>query len=195
MDDATKACIDEILAESKRTKFAKATRSRTDHEHKIWEAVAKAWHSKPMTPPKPAPSYNAFAEDLATMNPKDEIAILSVNQAKACIVLRAPMNFAMVDAIQRAVDKKHCKYDADNKVWEFHPCVLATVKTFLKEHYKDVQVLGVQKQIPATKFDQLISKLDKEDKDRIYRILAGKYHPDKGGNHEIMSLINLVFKG
>jgi len=42
--------------------------------------------------------------------------------------------------------------------------------------------------------DTLLSLLDKEDINSIYRLLAKKYHPDLGGDGEKMSKINELFK-
>jgi hypothetical protein len=68
------------------------------------------------------------------------------------------------------------------------------LRSVLKSHFKDIQVLGVPKAIPSTKFDQLVAKLDKDDRQKIYKLLALKYHTDRGGSHETMVLINQVFK-
>lgn len=195
MDPETKRTIEAILATSKGRKPS-VTRSSTftapppRREFK-WETPP------PPPPPRPEPvrPRPAYSEDLNTVNTKDHIAVLSVNQAKACIVLRAVMDPATVAKLENLVPAPQRKYDRENGVWEFHPVALKDLKTLLQSLYKDVQVLGVQKQIPQTKFDQLMSKLDKEDRDKIYRLLASKYHPDRGGDKDTMALVNLVFRG
>ena len=68
------------------------------------------------------------------------------------------------------------------------------VKPLLAKTFKDIQMIGVPKVAPVTKFDALMAKLDKEDRSKIYKLLALKYHVDKGGRHDMMVLINQVFK-
>lgn len=125
---------------------------------------------------------------------RNEVAALSVNSAKACVVLRCIQCKELVDQLEREVAPTKRQWNGLDMVWEFHPSAMAQVRSILGLYFKDIQVVGVPKAIPATKFDQLLAKLTKDDKNKIYRLLAGTYHPDKGGSAEVMTLINLVFK-
>lgn len=125
---------------------------------------------------------------------RNEVAALSVNSAKACVVLRCIQCKELVDQLEREVPSTKRQWNGLDMVWEFHPSAMAQVRGILSLYFKDIQVVGVPKAIPATKFDQLFAKLTKDDKNKIYRLLAGTYHPDKGGSAEVMTLINLVFK-
>lgn len=125
---------------------------------------------------------------------RNEVAALSVNSAKACVVLRCIQCKELVDQLEREVPVTKRQWNGLDMVWEFHPSAMAQVRGILGLYFKDIQVVGVPKAIPATKFDQLFAKLTKDDKNKIYRLLAGTYHPDKGGSAEVMTLINLVFK-
>lgn len=123
-----------------------------------------------------------------------ETAYLSVHPAKACIILRCMLAEELIRKFHD-MDRSKVRWNGIEQVFELHPSIVPTVKLVLKNFFKDVQVIGVPKAVPATKFDQLMAKLDKEDKSKIYRILASKYHPDTPtGNHDIMVLINQVFK-
>jgi len=126
---------------------------------------------------------------------KLEVAILSVDTSAACIVLNAPMTEAMIKTIEDTIMVTQRCWVSDKHIWRFSPMALPMLKPLLKAHYKDVQTLGVPKAIPSTKFDQLMHRIDKDDKDKIYKLLAMKHHPDRGGSKETMTLINLVFKG
>lgn len=125
---------------------------------------------------------------------KREVAALSVNPAKACVVLRAMMCEALVAQIEREVPATKRVWNGLDGIWEFHPTAMAQVRGILGLYFADIQVVGVPKATPATKFDQLFAKLTKDDKNKIYRLLAGAHHPDKGGDPATMTLINLVFK-
>lgn len=125
---------------------------------------------------------------------KVEIAALSVNSAKACVVLRCVLCEELIQQFKTELPESKRSWNGIDQVWEFHPSVMPQVKSILKQYVKDIQVVGVPKAIPSTKFDQLLAKLNKEDKAAMYRLLAAKYHPDRGGSHEVMTLINQVFK-
>lgn len=175
MDEETKATLESVLAESRRPKTHVKTSARSVFpERPVYHA------SQPHT-------------GLIQIDVSKTDAVLSVNNAKACIVLRASYTPSGIMHLATYLDR--CKWNARDEVYEIHPSLLGELKLWLKHTYKDVHVLGVQKQIAATKFDQLMNKLDKVDKDKIYKLLALRYHPDKGGDKETMTLINLVFKG
>ena len=129
------------------------------------------------------------------MDISQETAVLSVDTASASIVLKAPLNDLVINKINESVPVLMREWIENTKSWRFAPGALPILKPILKHHYKDIQMLGVPKALPSTKFDQLMAKLDKDDLASIYRILAHKYHPDRGGSHEVMTLVNLVFKG
>ena len=120
---------------------------------------------------------------------KLETATVSVNPAKACVTVRCPFNATF--AGQMCAIKGVSFADG---LFECTSEAMKQVKPLLAKTFKDVQMIGVPKVAPATKFDTLMSKLDKEDRSKIYKLLALKYHVDKGGKHDMMVLINQVFK-
>lgn len=148
----------------------------------------------PPTPP-PTPSRSSYDQP-SIVNTRAEIATLTLNTAKACIVFRAVYSEEVHLNIKETIPKKHCLWNDRDRVFEFNPCVLKELKALLSILYKEVQVVGVPKALPSTKFDKLMAKLDKEDKSKVYRVLASKYHPDVHGtgSSEVMTLINEVFK-
>lgn len=124
---------------------------------------------------------------------KQDMAVMSVDQAKAVITLKVLYNPFFNERLKNAVEPKYRNWNRDNKCWELHPSKMKEVQTICGEFYKGVQIIG-QKPVLGTKFEKLLTKLSKDDKVNIYRLLAMRYHPDKGGDHETMSLVNEVFK-
>lgn len=141
------------------------------------------------------PTFCYGERERGLLNLKNETATLSVDTSSASIVFKGPINDKLVKRIETAVPVTQREWMESKKAWRFSPACLAILKPILKDEYKDVQMLGVPKALPSTKFDQLMAKLSKEDKAQVYRLLAAKYHPDKGGSHEVMTLINIVFRG
>jgi len=201
MDEESKKVFDALLGEKHAKRYKPAAKApwREFKSHVDLDYAATE-PKRPERPSayefthvrKPAPPVE---HEYGEFHTQDYIAVLSVNQAKACIVFKAPTNTAVRNEITRLAGPNQAKYNKQDDVWELHPAILPGLKLVLKTHYKDVQVLGVQKQVQATKFDQLMARLSKDDKDKIYKLLALKYHPDKGGDKETMVLVNLVFKG
>lgn len=124
---------------------------------------------------------------------KQETAVMSVDQAKAVITLKVLYNPFFNERLKSTIEPKYRNWNPANKCWEFHPSMMKQVQQVCNQFYKCVQIIG-QKPILGTKFEKLLSQLTKEDKVAIYRLMALKYHPDKGGSHETMSLLNEVFK-
>jgi len=120
---------------------------------------------------------------------KLETATVSVNPAKACVTVRCAFNATF--AGQMCAIKGVSFADG---LFECTSEAMKQVKPLLAKTFKDVQMIGVPKVAPVTKFDALMAKLDKEDRSKIYKLLALKYHVDKGGRHDMMVLINQVFK-
>lgn len=150
-------------------------------------------------PPRPAPPpppraashhYTTTPVDL-----KKETAIVSVDPATASIVVRAPLTQRVLDKL-RVVDDQMFVSDHGDFV-RINPKYAKALDALLRETYGSVQSFAVPKAIPSTKFDKLMQVLTVEDKARIYRMLAAKYHPDvqHTGTNAVMSLINEVFKG
>lgn len=222
MDESTKSVIEEILAEKARPsrhkaystrplyepspEWRRAERERLERERRERaereererlererlerererqrKAVEEALFKK-LSAPAPLVSIEQLA---------GETAYLSVNPAKACITLRCPVALQLMQRLESLGTSK-VRWNGVDQTFEVNPSALPEVKLVLKSFFKDVQVIGVQKAVPATKFDQLLAKLDREDKSKIYRLLAAKYHPDSPrGSHEVMVLINQCFK-
>lgn len=124
---------------------------------------------------------------------KNDMAVMSVDQAKAVLTLKVLYNPFFNQRLKERVEPKYRNWNPTNKCWELHPSKMKDVQQICQEFYKGVQIIG-QKPVLGSKFEKLLSKLTKDDKVSIYRLMALKYHPDKGGSHEVMSLLNEVFK-
>lgn len=127
---------------------------------------------------------------------REAVAVVCVNTAKGCIVLRGPISGTLAGELHRVTQSKDISYNNVDEVLEFHPRWLPDIKLVLNANFASVTVLAAQKAVKPTKFDLLIAKLNKNDKQSIYNMLAKRYHPDlPHGDKEIMTLVNLVFKG
>jgi hypothetical protein len=124
---------------------------------------------------------------------KNDMAVMSVDQARAVLTLKVLYNPFFNERLKKAIEPKYRNWNLANKCWELHPSKMKDVQAICGEFYKGVQIIG-QKPVLGTKFEKLLVKLTKDDKAAIYRLMALKYHPDKGGSHETMSLLNEVFK-
>lgn len=148
-------------------------------------------------PRREKPSETFYA-DMPIMNADtlDKVAVVCVNTAKACIVLRADLSYHVASELQKITNGKDILYNRKDGVVEFHPRFLPDIKKLLTGAYRHVSVLAAQKAVKPTKFDLLLSKLSTDDKKSMYSLLAKRYHPDlPTGNKDIMTLVNLVFKG
>lgn len=225
MDDETRALLDTIIT-GKRDKYASRVRdprkpTMEETMHKIAESVAarerfsKPSHTDPfkldeamtgrdpvMLMGKPASYHetprNTFYVDvpLSDNNTLGKVAVVCVNTAKACIVLRADISYQVAKDLQAITKGQDITYNKKDNVVEFHPRWLPEIKKVLAASYQHVSVLAAQKAVKPTKFDLLLSKLSTDDKKSMYSLLAKRYHPDlPHGNKDIMTLVNLVFKG
>lgn len=223
MDDETRALLDTIIT-GKRDKYASRVRdprkpTMEETMHKIAESVAarerffKSAHTDPfkldeamtgrdpvMLMGKPAHETprNTFYVDvpLSDNNTLGKVAVVCVNTAKACIVLRADISYQVAKDLQAITKGQDITYNKKDNVVEFHPRWLPEIKKVLAASYQHVSVLAAQKAVKPTKFDLLLSKLSTDDKKSMYSLLAKRYHPDlPHGNKDIMTLVNLVFKG
>lgn len=200
MEDSTRDAIDSILAGKKRRYTAPPRPapgydpiSAYEKERSEAERLYGKYKPKAHLPGAPTWCYNE--EEKRLVNMKDEVATLSVDTSSASVIFKAPLNDHIIQRITDAVPLTQRQWMPDKQSWRFSPAAIPILKPILRDEYKDVQMLGVPKALPSTKFDQLINKLTKEDKAAVYRLLASKYHPDKGGSHEVMTLINMVFRG
>lgn len=187
------ASILDVIETTSRKKRKKADLRRRygDYDYK----VSYTRSPKPKSDPTEGRCWERDdMSDTAPISTKDQEAILSLDPAKAAAVLRTAYNPEFVTKMKDTIPQSERRWDPTNRVWVFHPSALPKLKPLCEQYYKCVRVVGVQKQIPATKFDQLLAKLDKCDKQAIYIILAKKYHPDTGHKDKtIMPLINTVF--
>lgn len=128
------------------------------------------------------------------INTMSETVVLSMDPMKAAVVMRSSYNAFFIKRMESEIPSNQRRWDAVEKVWIFHPDALPKLKQLVPEFYAGIKVVGVQKQVPATKFDLLMHKLTPKDKRDIYILLAKRYHPDCNGDRETMSLINEVFE-
>lgn len=216
VDPTTKEILESIITEGRAKRPAKAGvsdplsgrmpkdaawRKRAEDHRLAMEEMrrhASAVRDEMHAAPRREKPSETFYADIPIMNADtlDKVAVVCVNTAKACIVLRADLSYHVASELQKITNGKDILYNRKDGVVEFHPRFLPDIKKLLTGAYQHVSVLAAQKAVKPTKFDLLLSKLSTDDKKSMYSLLAKRYHPDlPTGNKDIMTLVNLVFKG
>ena len=216
VDPTTKEILESFIAEGRAKRPAKAGvrdplsgrmpkdaawRKRAEDHRLAMEEMrrhASAVRDEMHAAPRREKPSETFYADIPIMNADtlDKVAVVCVNTAKACIVLRADLSYHVASELQKITNGKDILYNRKDGVVEFHPRFLPDIKKLLTGAYQHVSVLAAQKAVKPTKFDLLLSKLSTDDKKSMYSLLAKRYHPDlPTGNKDIMTLVNLVFKG
>lgn len=149
---------------------------------------------------------NHFKEDceVITMTPtggrwggiNDEIAKVWVDEGKGVICARFPYKEKVIAKIRAEIPKGKKAWNPEGKIWEFSVETIDVLIKILHEHFD--QVLDLTHPAPPMLTSQnggdpLLSLLDEEDINRIYKVLAKRHHPDVGGNPNLMAKINAVF--
>jgi succinate dehydrogenase flavin-adding protein (antitoxin of CptAB toxin-antitoxin module) len=126
---------------------------------------------------------------------EDEVAKVWLDEGRGLICARFAFKREAVDEIRSEVPKGKKNWNPDLKIWEFSVEALETVVSILSKHFQ--RVVDLTRETPTVQSsngaDQLLSLVDQEDAKKIYRLLAIKYHPDRGGSSEVMAKINQVF--
>lgn len=130
----------------------------------------------------------------ASMSTLTETVVIAMNPSKAALIMRASHNEAFINAMKKYIPTTQRTWDQQEKAWLFHPQALPELKRLVPIFYAGFQIIGVQKSLPVTKFDQLMNKLTTKDKQALYVVLAKRFHPDTGGDPETMILVNSCFK-
>ena len=128
-----------------------------------------------------------------------ETAKVWIDDQKAVLCARFPYRANVIEDIRVRIPKGKKAWQPEKGIWEFSIECIDDIVDILNRAFPDlinltdilnpppIQQNGVAK-------DTLLSLLDKEDINAIYRLLAKKYHPDLGGDGEKMSKINELFK-
>lgn len=205
LDESTKSDLSALLESFSRK--GKPVRKKAPHrypESSSREFIAKAMFDEVKSSSKldgvkaHVRSYEAKATEECfeswIVDTHCEIACIGMNPAKACLTFRAATNTEFISVLKQAIPAHHRAFNESNKTWDIHPTELPKLKSILNVWYKEIQVVGIAKPVPATDMDKLMAKLSDDDKKAIYRILARSHHPDVGGNPDTMALINRLFK-
>lgn len=194
LDDITKPVTTRGARARRPDPFIAPPRPKPMHTYEeVLKEAYRTFHAEP-TPSRPSKQEGTFTVSSRMVDTKSETAVLSVNPAKCCISMRAVLNDTVMNDLRNEIGEKRMTLNYDRSCFEFHPDLLPKLQLVLHRHYAGVSIIGVPKPVPASKFDKLLSKLDKDDKAKVYRLLAAKYHPDRGGSNEIMTMVNEVFK-
>lgn len=122
-------------------------------------------------------------------------AKLWIDEGKGVLCARFPFNQGAINEFKEKIPKGKKAWNADEKLWEFSVETIDVVVDILTRHFDEV--IDLRQLIPPMQISQsvdpLLSLLDKDDITAIYRMLAFKYHPDKGGDAGKMARINQIF--
>lgn len=127
-----------------------------------------------------------------------EVAKVWLDENKGIICARFPYKDKVINEIRLKVPKGKKSWNPDDKVWEFSVEAIDVVVAILTENFdKVIDLTRPAPPMPVSSNggDPLLSLLDEEDINKIYKMLARKYHPDMGGEGDKMARINQIFKG
>jgi hypothetical protein len=125
-----------------------------------------------------------------------QVAKVWLDEGRGVLCARFPYKQSAIDEFRAKIPKGKKAWNAEDKLWEFSVETIDLVVDILTRNFDDVIDL-TQATSPSSVVvsgDPLLSLLDKDDIQAIYRLLAKKYHPDKqGGDGDKMARINRIF--
>lgn len=124
------------------------------------------------------------------------VAKIWLDETKAVICARFPYTQKVIDEIRAKIPKGKKSWNPDDKIWEFSVETVDVIVEILSDHFD--KVIDLTKEVPELPIiqngtDPLLSLLDQDDIQKIYKVLVKKYHPDVGGDSNKMARINQVF--
>lgn len=125
-----------------------------------------------------------------------EVAKIWIDENKGIICARFPYKEKVIAEIRAKVPKGKKSWNPDGKIWEFSVETVDVVVKILTENFNNVVDLTRPETPMLTSQnggDPLLSLLDEDDINKIYKMLARKYHPDMGGEGTLMAKINQLF--
>ena len=127
-----------------------------------------------------------------------EVAKVWLDEGKGMICSRFAYKAEVIEEFRAKIPKGKKSWNSSEHIWEFSVEVIDLVIEILTRHFSEVLDL-TQTSAPTISnpisADPLLSLLDKEDVDRIYKMLVKKYHPDvASGDGDKMARINQLFR-
>ena len=127
---------------------------------------------------------------------EEEVAKVWLNEEKGILCARFPYKEKVITAIRAEIPKGKKSWNPDDKVWEFSVETVDVIVKILTENFD--KVIDLTRPAPpmltsSNGGDSLLSLLDEEDINKIYKLLARKYHPDMGDGSDKMAKINQIF--
>ena len=124
-----------------------------------------------------------------------QTAKIWLDEGKGVLCSRFPYKQSAIDEFREKIPKGKKAWNAEDKLWEFSVETIGIVVEILARNFDEVIDL-TQATTPSQTVvsgDPLLSLLDKEDIQAIYRLLAKRHHPDRGGDAGKMAKINQLF--
>lgn len=124
-----------------------------------------------------------------------ETAKVWLDEGKGVLCARFPYKQSAIDEFREKIPKGKKSWNAEDKLWEFSVETIDVVVEILTKNF-DAVIDLTQATAPSqvvVSGDPLLSLLDKDDIQALYRVLAKKYHPDRGGDADKMARINQIF--
>lgn len=129
------------------------------------------------------------------IDPNLQVAKIWLDEGKGVLCARFPYKQSAIDEFRVKIPKGKKAWNAEDKLWEFSVETIDLVVDILTRNFDDVIDLtqAASTSTVVVSGDPLLSLLDKEDLQAIHRLLAKKYHPDRGGDAGKMARINQIF--
>ena len=127
---------------------------------------------------------------------KEEVAKIWLDEGKGVICTRFPYKLKVIEEIREKVPKGKKTWNPTDKIWEFSVEAVDIIVEIMTENFqKVIDLTQAAPPMPVSQngTDPLLSLLDEEDIQKIYKLLAKKYHPDIGGDADKMAKINQIF--
>lgn len=126
-----------------------------------------------------------------------QVCKIWLDEGKGVLCARFPYKQAVIEEFREKVPKGKKAWNVDDKLWEFSIETIDVIVDILTRNFDEV--IDLTQAVPSTSVvvsgDPLLSLLDKEDLDKIYKLLVKRYHPDAGGDSDKMARINAIFGG
>lgn len=111
------------------------------------------------------------------------------------VTVVTPYHAGFVSDIKTFIDYPFRKYDPATKHWMVDKTYLETLVIILEKHFDEINTNLLSEQASdGNLFAQLFEILPNEHRDKVYRVLAQVFHPDKGGSTEQMSQLNEAYQ-
>jgi hypothetical protein len=127
-----------------------------------------------------------------------EYASIIVYHEHNIIEIKSSYDTEYIREIKLSVPRELRMWDCVARAWKVYDVgYLPEIQGICNKYYSKVtvnEIWPVSTNVNANKFEKLYLLLSSEDKKALYKALALRVHPDRGGNVKTMQLVNEIFK-